>query len=654
MKLPEYRGDIDGLRAISAMVIFLFHLGFTSFSGGFVGVDTFFVISGYLIIPKIADQLQDGTFSLKHFFERRIRRILPALFAVLLFSFAVGYFVLGPREYAEFGGSAFATLVFGANFYFYDRSGYFGDAAHQKPFLHAWSLGVEEQFYIIIPLLLLGLWKLRRLSAKHIVLIVTIASFAFNVVMVRHNETNAFFLPMSRFWELGLGGLIALYGRDLKLTGGARNIIALAGTGLLLLAIFWIDEDVRFPGEAALIPVLGSAFLIFAGQQGAHFLSPLLSSRVMTYLGRLSYSIYLIHWPVIVFVRLYLSRPLELTEQVGILVFSLVWAAISWELLEKRALNAQKMKFRHVSYGLGVGLSFLISVGLWVDQSDGIPSRMTEKSLSVSAFLEEERGRYGRGRCLQRYQLGDPIPSKYSICRTGNPLEKSVFSWGDSHAGMIGRGYKYYHSVDDFRFYSVGLPDCPPFIHITTSRAKNREICPSFNNKILQFLRTEKIDTVVLSGRWANLGSDVRSPGDGGRPYKIFDQLNDGAELSFRDAFLRTAKAIREAGAEIIIVGPVPEIAYHVPDTLIRYWSGIGQLPDNKTSTYLERQKIVLETLAELEKLDGVSVIYPQEFLCDDETCRVLEGDKPLYTDDDHLSVLGTRDIVEELYNRLQ
>jgi len=249
--------------------------------------------------------------------------------------------------------------------------------------------------------------------------------------------------------------------------------------------------------------------------------------------------------------------------------------------------------------------------------------------------------------------LGSPIPSKYSVCRTGNPEKKSVLFWGDSHSGMIGRGFKYYYGFDNLSLYSAGLPDCPPFPQITTSRAKNRDICPAFNEKMLAFLKSEKIETVILAGRWANLGSNIRSPGDGGRPYKIFDELNGGEVIEFKAAFMRTIDAIRKAGAEILIVGPVPEIAYHVPDTLIRFWSGVGKLPDNATSTYLERQEIVLDALREIEEIEGVSVIYPQEFLCDKRKCRVLEGDIPLYIDDDHLSIRGTRGIVEAIHNHL-
>ncbi|MBL4908242.1 MAG: acyltransferase, partial [Sneathiella sp.] len=408
----SYRADIDGLRAISVLAIFAFHLGFSSFSGGFVGVDIFFVISGYLIIPRIVDGLETGTFSLADFYERRIRRILPALLLILIFSTVVGFFILGPREYTEYSLSALAALVFGANIFFNDRSDYFADAAHQKPLLHTWSLGVEEQFYILIPLILMGLWAFRRMSPRKIVIAITVASFLYNLIFLRINETHTFYLPMSRFWELGIGGMVAFYGSSLGWGRRGALTSGFIGFFLILLAIFAIDDRNAYPGEIALIPVMGAALLILSGHLHRTWLSEGLGWLPLRYMGRLSYSLYLIHWPAIVFVRLYLSRPLELTEQVGILLFSFIWAALSWHFVEKSILSRRGLSFKSVMTGLVATL--VVSVGAlgYISQTNGIPDRMSEKSLAVMRDIEQVK-HDGKIQCLNEFSLGDERFAKF-------------------------------------------------------------------------------------------------------------------------------------------------------------------------------------------------------------------------------------------------
>ncbi|MBL4739530.1 MAG: acyltransferase [Sneathiella sp.] len=648
MSIYSYRADIDGLRAVSVLSIFAFHLGFSSFSGGFVGVDIFFVISGYLIIPRIVDGLETSTFSLADFFERRIRRILPAFLLILIFSAVVGYFILGPREYTEYSASALAALVFGANIFFNDRSDYFADAAHQKPLLHMWSLGVEEQFYILIPLILMGLWALRRASPRKVILVITAASFIYNVIFLRINETHTFYLPMSRFWELGIGGIVAFYGSSL---GWGRNraiISGVAGCILLAVSIFVIDDLVAYPGEIALLPVMGAALLILSGHLHRNWLSDFLGSRPFRYIGRLSYSLYLIHWPVIVFVRLYLSRPLELKEQVAILIFSFIWAALSWHLVENKILSKRGVPFKFVFTGLCAGLIVCVSALVYINQTNGLTDRMSKKSLAVLQDVNQVK-RDGKFECRDKFSLGGDKFSKFKVCDFGPVDGKKILFWGDSHSGMIVRAHYVIQGADKTRVISAGMPDCPPLISVVTTRRKNRELCSAFVDLVLEYIKGNKVDTVVLASRWANLGSDVRSPGDGGRSHTIFDLKADSQEISLKAALLRTVDALNEIGVKVVIIGPVPEIAFHVPDTLVRVWSGIGDLPVVSRQEFDHRQAKVLPALKLLQDSNKAAVIYPHEKLCDDLACKVAQGSRTLYLDDDHLSVEGARGIVEEL-----
>ncbi|GLQ07184.1 acyltransferase family protein [Sneathiella chinensis] len=648
-----YRSDIDGLRAISALAIFAFHLGISGFSGGFVGVDIFFVISGYLIVPRIVDGLEAGNFSLADFFERRARRILPALFLIILFSLVVGFFILGPREFHELGLSVFATLAFGANFFFHDRSDYFADAAHQKPLLHAWSLGVEEQFYILIPLILMGVWwafrSSRRLSLRRMVLLITVASFLYNVVFVRLDESHAFYMPMSRFWELGLGGLLALYTRDQVFGRGLSRAAAALGLLLIVVSIFLIDDRVRYPGEAALLPVLGSALLIFAGQGISNPLSRFLGAAPFRYVGRISYSLYLIHWPIIVFARIYLSRPLEPLEQAVLFVFGVVWAILSWEFFEKAILARGKLAFRPVFTGLAaVGVAMLVLSGVVV-QTDGLPGRMSDRSVALIQSLEQEKQATRKAVCDETVTFGDDRFRKFRGCQVGPEEGSRVLFWGDSHSGMVFKAYRALQEEAPWQVLSVGMPDCPPIVDIVTTRRKNRELCPGYVDLIVDHIEKNGVEVVVLGSRWANLASDFRAPGDGGRSHTIFDTRNENSVMDLGSALIRTIDRIEAAGARVIVIGPVPEIQFHVPDTLIRTWSGIGDLPLVRREDFDDRQSRVLAALKRIEILGKATVIYPHQMLCDDVSCDVTRNDKALYTDDDHLSVEGARAIVDEL-----
>jgi len=649
----DYRADIDGLRAISALAIVFFHLGFTGFTGGFVGVDIFFVISGYLIVPKLANNLQAGTFTLGKFYENRIRRILPALLLVLLFTTLVGFFILSPREYSEYAASTLAVLAFGANLFFNDRSDYFADAAHQKPFLHAWSLGIEEQFYIIIPCLLLLLWSVRRQSPGKVIVWVTLLSFIYNLVFIRINETHTFYMPMSRFWELGLGGLLGLYSGQFKVHSRFALPLAALGMVLLLVAIFSVDDSLAYPGITALLPVLGACLLIYAGQLRDNGLSKLLGCWPLRYIGRLSYSLYLIHWPLIVFVRLYLSRPLELFEQLAILAFSFVWAAMSWHFMESKILNKQAMSYKSVKWGTGFAASLCGVAAIIIVNNGGLEERMSERSQVLLSDIRQEK-LIMKSECAQTHPLGGKAFSRYPICEDGNTDARKILFWGDSHAEMISDGFRALVAPDLFQLAIAEMPSCSPLVSVLTSRRKNRELCGDFVNLVLEYVQKSEVDVVVLAGRWANLASSVRSPGDGGRSHQIFDREAGDAPVSLQFALKRTIAAIEAAGASVLVVGPVPEVPFHVPDTLVRTRSGIGQLPEVSRMQFDLRQAQVLAALKNIHLSPSVQVLYPHDYLCDEVACAVENGALALYTDDDHLSVEGTRPIIENLVSSLQ
>lgn len=649
---PEsfYRADIDGLRAISALVIFIFHLGVSGFDGGYVGVDIFFVISGFLIIPKIVHDLEAGDFSLKIFFEKRIRRILPPLLLVLFASSIAAFFILGPREFEEFASSGFATLAFGANFFFADRSDYFADVSHQKPLLHAWSLSVEEQFYILMPLILMGLYWALKISPRKTVIVITVLSLGFNLYFINVDESKTFYFPMSRFWELGVGGILGLYLSRHSLKETLALLLSVLGLALIILTVVLLDDSFKYPGWYALLPVSGALLVIAGGYSASNPLNRFLGTSVFRYFGRISYTIYLIHWPVIVFVRLYQSRPLEPLEQIVIFVFAIVWAHLSWRFLESRMLSKAALSFKKVGALVVMGLFACLSSFGFASYTDGAMFRMSDESLAVIEDVKLERKRIMRKKCEWGTSFGgDGLPDKYGTCSYGARDGRRILLWGDSHMGMFNNAFNFLYGGDGNYITSTGMQACPSMVSVSSTWKKNAEICPVFVQKVIGFLEENPIELVVLGSRWGNLASEERAPGNGGRSQSIFDLENGGAEISFEAAMKRTIRRIKKTGADVLIIGPVPEIEYHVPDTLIRTLSGVGKMPTVHRADFDKRQRIVLEAFKKIEEEGLATLIYPHDFLCDENACKVNDGNKFFYTDDDHLSILGATPIVAAL-----
>ncbi|MEO0761148.1 MAG: acyltransferase, partial [Pseudomonadota bacterium] len=333
MSALRYRADIDGLRSIAVLPVVAFHFGIAAAPGGFVGVDVFFVISGYLITSIIARECAEGRFSLLDFYERRARRILPALFAMIAAVVVIGWFLFLPREFFDLAKSVGAATVFLANVLFYLSAGYFDAASYTKPLLHTWSLGIEEQFYIVIPLLFMALawmgWKATAWIAA-----ITVASLALSVATTEAMPQAAYYLLPWRAWELGLGALLALGVAPPLRTAAAREAAAAIGVVLILGAVVLLDKSVPFPGWAALAPCLGAALLIHAGAGGTTRVGAVLASAVPVWIGKLSYSLYLWHWPVVVFFVYREMRMPTLVEAAVLFAVSLALAFASLKLVE--------------------------------------------------------------------------------------------------------------------------------------------------------------------------------------------------------------------------------------------------------------------------------------------------------------------------------
>ena len=367
-----YRSDIDGLRALAVLLVLLFHLDPNLFTGGFVGVDVFFVISGYLMTRVIVDESGPGTFSIAGFYARRCRRILPALLVMLSFVVPANYVMLAPDEYRVLGSSAVAAALSFSNLFFYRNTGYFEGAAELMPLLHTWSLGVEEQFYLIWPALLLAAWWLFRRGRVGMVIAVgacTIIGFAVSVWAVGVNQKAAFFLLHARLWEFAAGGLIVFW----RWPGRLQQIPSLLGLILIAVSAFTLTRPSPFPGINALAPVIGGMLVIAAAPSSVA--SRLLAVAPMRFIGKISYSLYLWHWPIIASWKKYNNAQPDLIEGFVIVLASLVVASLSWKFIEQPFRRKSIRPMRDISVAISAAL--LVALGGYdIVVNRGFPSRM--------------------------------------------------------------------------------------------------------------------------------------------------------------------------------------------------------------------------------------------------------------------------------------
>jgi peptidoglycan/LPS O-acetylase OafA/YrhL len=652
MSTLAYRRDIDGLRAIAVIAVVLFHFGVPGFTGGFVGVDIFFVISGFLITSIIWNQRQVGHFSFVDFWARRARRILPALFVMIVAVLAVGWFLLAPADYEALGRSVRYQVMFVSNILFMRQDGYFDVASDIKPLLHTWSLAVEEQFYIVFPLLLTVLssrlkhWRLALLG-------VLLVSFGLSVWAVAHHPEKAFFLLPMRAWELLAGAMLAIAPRTgWRLTPIGAQLLSLTGAGLILTAVFCYDKSTPFPGAAALLPTLGVVALIQASGHRPTLVGRLLASRVLVGFGLISYSWYLWHWPVFVFSS-YASvdepGPFDIS---GLILLSLVLGYLSWRFVEtplrERRLLAGR---RQILLAAGVGVLVLGLAGQALRWTDGLPSRLTDQALNYA------KGKEWRPE-LMRCVANDQTPDDKLFCHYGMPVPNvsKALVWGDSHATALIPVFD-----DGAQKYGVSVILASSTGCIPVEGLEHDPQCARFNRRVEQAMKTQSVGDVVLVAHWSlYLYGDAK--GDLGHVLRDsrgrYDRAN--AEQQLTEGLQATVRQLRAGGHRVWLVKEVPLQPFSPPYRLSRL-AMMNRPTDNvglAVAEHFKRQAFIGQLFAEIATADsGVTVVDPAPLLCDDEgLCRTELDGHSMYVDDNHLSEVGARfiaPVLEPLFKRL-
>jgi peptidoglycan/LPS O-acetylase OafA/YrhL len=653
----RYRADIDGLRALAVVPVILFHAGVPYFGGGFVGVDVFFTISGYLITSLIGRELSQGNFSTLAFYQRRCRRILPALYALMIFCAVVGYLVYTPNDLRHLAQGIVATTLFLSNVLFWWQSGYFGAELDQLPLLHTWSLSIEEQFYATFPIYLLLLNRYLPSRRCGVTLALAASSFILSAVLVHLFPAATFFLPFTRAWELLIGALLAIAPIP-KLDGAThRPVFAVAGVAMVATAVLFYSDRTTFPGTTALLPALGTALLIWAGQDTTDPVTKLLSRRWMVFLGKRSYSLYLWHLPLLAFSSYLSVNELSWLQTTLILALSFVTSLVSWRFIEQpfRTSRSRPAASRPFFASVVAAICVFCAVGLYIANSGGLLERMSAESMQILA--EENDFDEDRLYCAFR---GPPVPQGIS-CRLGRrSTEPPQFVlWGDSHAEAWRPALDDIASRYDKSGVFMGRVACAPIIDIERIDEPD---CVKQNTHIIDYIvSSQSIRTVILSARWALWAEGSRYKRENRKPSVVHLATLDGnspSQTENRTALAfgmhETLNALRAAGKDVWLIGPVPEVGYPVPKSLYVQKLGVNpNLEIRPTREELQRrQNFVISLFGRLENEFHVHVIWPDMRLCDQQFCQIEENGTPLYIDDNHLSVHGARSL-EALFTQI-
>ncbi|MGE0055249.1 MAG: acyltransferase family protein [Hyphomicrobium sp.] len=632
----SYRADIDGLRALAVLGVVLYHLGGFGLSGGYGGVDVFFVISGFLITHIVKSEIETGTFSFAHFYERRIRRIAPALFVVLIVSTVLAAALLLPVAFQEFGKSLQAVLILNANYYFARKTGYFAATSEEKPLLHTWSLAVEEQFYILFPLILFALMTRRPKAVVPVLAAVFAASMLLSLHQVTTTPAPAFFSTAGRAWELLLGALLAFMPAHSQPKQDWKEAAGWGGVFLILAGYFIYDQSTLFPGPSAAIFCFGAALVIYAGIDG-HMTSAgrILSLPPLVRVGQLSYSLYLWHWPLLVFWRYRFGDSGTWRQSAGLLLASLALAALSWRYIERPFRRGHAVPSRRIFTLFGAATAALSVLAIAVIKSDGAPARWPA---DTAALLIERR--------LPDEQVCKTLAGaeawRKEICVLGNSEKIDLVVWGDSHARMFIDPISQAISTDGKSALVAWLGACPPLVGVTLYGRSKSASCQAFSEFVLKYIERMHPRRVVISARWAHYMAGAPSKIDGGVPIILSpDGMAQNAKVAEK-LLTETIERIQAAGSEVMIIGPVPEQGFLVASRIARSRAWNQDLPPElPLAEYLERQKNVLPFLRRLSASRNIRLILPDRYFCDQISCRYANDGKPLYFDHDHLNPYG-------------
>lgn len=651
---PNYRPDIDGVRAIAILSVVLYHAGVPLLSGGFTGVDVFFVISGYLIGGHIFSELRSGTFTFLSFYKRRAKRILPAFYVVMAFTFLAAIVLLSPLEAYKFAKWAVASMLSVSNIGFSLGLPYFRTSSDLNPLLMTWSLGVEEQFYAVIPLLLALLVRKRRGLALPAIMVLCALSFGFAWRELGSHPSMAFFSLPARAWELGAGVVLALtqlsWKRKLP-SARLTQVAGLIGFALMLLPMFLLTSATSFPGAAALPSVLGTALVISASDCWIN--RRLLSLAPLVFIGRISYSWYLWHWPLLAFLRVTTGGKVSPSVTAIAITISFAAAVLSYYIVEQPFRRSSSAPAPLLLRYAAVSLIFVgVFAAMFV--SHGFSDRYPALSQEETALLAKEQDP-----CLADYGIDKPDLSSH--CYPASDPRPSVVLWGDSHAGMYAPALRQIANSEGYNFVEMGKSVCLPMKGATLFLPEHPSFareCAEFNKRALGLIAADlRIQIVIMAGVW-------ESPFYESTTDPLISDLAHEREIpsaaavrtTFVDSLSGTIQYLQKHGKHVIVFDNAPIFdfdaqsrfrtlqipARHAVATLLGLEIGNhGMAPRafvsaSSVSTSLLKQVV--------DATPGAELIDLKPMLCNSQDlCKYIDGNQLLYRDEGHLTPDGAR-----------
>ncbi len=628
---PQYRRDIDGLRAIAVIAVVLYHFGMPGLGGGFVGVDVFFVISGFLIGGNLWREIdRTGRLQLGTFYMRRIRRLAPAYVVMVLVTFAVGWLVLLPFEYRELGKSMISATIYLSNVLFYRQAGYFDAASEEKPLLHTWSLSVEEQFYLVLPLTLLLLMRWRLVW---VLVLIWAGSLMANLWFTPRDHMAAFYLFPLRAWEMLSGVLLAIWMAQRPAWLAPRWTGEL-GVLLIFGSIFLITAGDGFPGWWVIFPVLGSVMVIAAGTRDS-FAKKTLSMREPVFVGLISYSLYLWHWPVLTLATYSRGGFVSLAEGAAWLGLAIALSILSWRFVEQPTRRVGTVSARQILLGMLAGSAAIIGLGGLVFKGDGMQGRFGDDvAVHVHAsadFLQDW------SRC--QVAINGPLTG-LEICAIG-PENKTpqVLIWGDSHVRAMREGLAKAAQDTQVAGMIIWRAGCPPVFDLTkdenTATATQDAACYTANQQVRTALhQLDEIELVFLVGRWAYYEQGRGVGRDSGNHVEV--RLTNAA--TFSEALMKTMKEISDTNKTVTVLRQMPEIAEYDARYVARALAH-GRLNDTAILS-VSRDSATLRAgqVDRQLRTSGVDLIDGWNVPCDDTTCTAIDGEIGYYFDNNHIT----------------
>jgi peptidoglycan/LPS O-acetylase OafA/YrhL len=608
----KYRADIDGLRALAVLPVVAYHAGFTTLApGGFVGVDVFFVISGYLITGIIQRDIEAGKYSVRAFYVRRIRRIFPALFAMYLAVFIASLALLFGSEIASVGRSIIFSILFMSNVLFYTTSSYFSGALEHNPLLHTWSLSVEEQFYVVFPFVALALRKLNAPSRFWVFAGLTGLGLLIAAAEVVASPTAAFYLVQYRAWELLLGAMFAVWPFSYLSKGILSETFGLCGVALIAGSVRFLNSTSLFPGLTAVPACLGAALIIFSGSDTNTITSRALSLPPIRSVGIVSYSLYLWHWPIFVLARLF--WPFEATiEKIGLVGVALIAAVLSWRWIESPLRNAAP----NISLNrtIWIGISAML-VGCMIAGAATLTRRGANEAERLLAYEQLQTPSYMRiGTCFLTSQYTQFSMYDQRECLAIKPRMRNLLILGDSHAADLHYGLS--KTYPNINFLQATASGCKPVLNPTGEKR-----CVDLVTYILNdFISAHRIDGVILSARWTT--SDV-------------------------SAAKRTAAALARRVGTVIVIGPVPEYEQSLPRLLATAVAN-GVDAGTQARRFGRLMPIATERAFRSEKF-ARGVFYYSAIEAMAKNCQYIAGKQPVQFDYGHLSEAGSKCVAQAM-----